>query len=74
MDDDEHGNLDEGRTINEWQLQDVLRWCVTRGFDHIYFCRTSGRVRFERAQSPEGVVHHYGTVEETQDARGGDAA
>ena len=74
MDGDDGGKLDESRTLAEWQLQDVLRWCVTRGFDNIYLCRTDGRVQFDRAPSPEGVVHTYGTLEETQDARGGDAA
>ena len=55
--DDDHGERDERRLLAEWQVADALRWCVTRGYDHIYLCRSSEAVTFERVASPPQVRH-----------------
>lgn len=48
MDDDEDGALDESRRLADWQVEDVIRWCVVRGFDHVYLRRVPGETgRFE---------------------------
>ena len=64
MDDDEDGEQDESRRLADWQVQDVVRWCTTRGFDHIYLCRVPGETRrFQRAPTPTGVTHRMRLVE-----------
>ena len=57
MDADDDGVRDERRLLAEWQLNDALRWCVTRGYDHIYLSRSSEAVNFERNTSPPQVRH-----------------
>ena len=73
--DGDTGRLDESRILAEWQLQDALRWCAARGFDHVYFSRTPDRTRFSRAPAPEGIDHSYATLEEeaTANGHGGDS-
>ena len=56
MDDDEEGRQDETRVIGEWQVDDVVRWCRHRGYDHIYLTR-SDSTRFAK-QPPSGCVVH----------------
>jgi hypothetical protein len=60
MDGDPDGVHDESRTVTDWQLGDVLRWCQTRGYDHVYFCRVDERVTFEKRPVAGDVVHHFG--------------
>ena len=73
MDDDNEGRQDERRSVPDWQLEDVLRWCRFRGFDHIYLRRESlETARYQRA-APAPVRHHMHLVEEN-DAPSGDAA
>jgi hypothetical protein len=60
MDGDEAGIHDETRTLSDWQLGDVLRWCQQRGYDHVYFCRVDERVTFEKRPAPVDVRHHFG--------------
>lgn len=78
MDDDEDGERDERRLVADWQVEDALRWCRFRGFDHIYLARIQGDTRrFEVASSADGVVHHLhprsGSADEGV-TPGGDAA
>jgi len=74
MDDDEDGEQDESRTVSDWQVPDVLRWCVTRGYDHIYFRRVAGEtVLFERA-APAPVRSHLQLVEGSSREPGDEAA
>ena len=56
---DNDGDTDEHRVVPEWRLEDTLRWCVTRGYDHIYLCRDSDTAVFER-KPPSGLVVHSG--------------
>ena len=60
---------DETRMVAEWQIQDVVRWCVHRGFDHIYLNRTPLDCDYTPAPAVDGIVHHgsdtqpYGVAE-----------
>lgn len=59
MDDDPDGLQDESRLLADWQVEDALRWCRTRGFDHIYLARDpQARAQFARADPVPGVTHH----------------
>lgn len=58
MDGDEDGVHDESRMVAEWQLDDVLRWCRTRGYDHVYLTRLPETARFEKRPAPAGITHH----------------
>ena len=58
MDDDETGERDESRLLADWQVEDVLRWCRFRGYDHIYLTRTTTTARFQPAPV-EDVRHVY---------------
>jgi hypothetical protein len=63
MDGDEEGRNDERRVVADWQVQDVVRWCTTRGYDHIYLSRDPmGRRCFEKQPTPDGVKHHSNIV------------
>lgn len=74
MDDDEDGSEDESRNLADWQLQELLRWCATRGYDHIYFRRVPDETtRFSRG-SPVPVRHHMHLVEGSESEQPGDAA
>lgn len=71
---DPDGEQDESRTVAEWQLPDVLRWCTSRGYDNIYLCRSPGeKTRFERAE-PVPVRHHMHIVEGSRREPGDEAA
>ena len=74
MNDDEEGCQDEQRRPLEWQLPHVLDWCVSRGFDHIYFSRDPDqKVAFKRgAKVPTRPVFHI--VEGVGDRESGDEA
>ena len=72
MNGDTEGVQDETRNLADWQLSDALRWCTSRGYDHIYLYRDeSETVRFHKAP-PVPVVHHMHLVEEGHES--GDAA
>ena len=74
MDDDEDGERDETRTVTDWQLEDVLRWCRFRGYDHVYLRRIPAEsVRFQRG-APVPVRHHMHVVEGSKGEQPGDAA
>lgn len=73
MDKDPEGDLDESRTLNDWQLADVLRWAQTRGYDNIYFARTDKTTTFQRP-GPVGVVHHFGGSDGVDQSEEGRAA
>jgi hypothetical protein len=60
MDGDPDGVHDETRTVADWQLAEVLRWCQTRGYDHVYFCRADEPAVFEKRPAPVDVRHHSG--------------
>lgn len=75
MDSDQDGERDESRRLAEWQLQDALRHCVTRGYDHVYLCRVPGEVARWTVAAPGPVSHHMHLV--TEGSKGepaGDAA
>lgn len=56
MDDDD--SCDERRVLADWQIGDVVRWCMTRGYDHIYLSRDpSETTRWERIADPEEIRH-----------------
>lgn len=60
---DELGEQDEIRRVTDWQLEDALRWCRFRGFDHIYLYRDEQETaRFQRT-APTGVRHHMRLVD-----------
>jgi hypothetical protein len=46
---DDNPELVESRLLADWQLEDALRWCQTRGYDRIYLSRVS-ETRFTRAR------------------------
>lgn len=74
MDDDEAGATDERRRLAEWQLQDALRWCVTRGYDHVYLRRDPVEKSHFRRGGSVPVSHHMHLVEEPRGEFSGDAA
>lgn len=55
--DGEDDTSDERRILADWQLQDAVRWCQTRGYDHIYLSRSGEVSRFEKKRPPAGVTH-----------------
>ena len=57
--DGDAGHNDEHRLLTEWQLQDALRWCVTRGFDNIYLARLEEPAQFVKADPVPGITHHH---------------
>ena len=61
--DNDEGDSDETRVLAEWQIQDALRWCVTRGYDSIYLRRIEQESTFEKADPVVEWVTHY--MEET---------
>jgi hypothetical protein len=58
MDGDEDGANDERRMLAEWQVPDVARWALARGYDNIYLARVPEKTRFEKA--PHTGVKHSG--------------
>ena len=44
--DKESGRRDEHRELAEWQIEDVIRWAVHRGYDNILLSRSSETVEF----------------------------
>jgi hypothetical protein len=51
---------DEHRTLADWQVEDALRWCRTRGYDNILLTRV-GETEFHRAPQ-SGLVHSSHTA------------
>ena len=74
MDDDESGERDESRRLAEWQIQDALRWAVTRGFDNIYLSRDSTKTARWSRGIPVPVRQHMHLVEGSSRGQGDDAA
>ena len=59
--DADDGTLDEHRlSVPEWRIEDVLRWCRSRGYDNIYLHRDTEPATFQRASPVDGVTHHMG--------------
>jgi len=59
---------DVHRKLAEWQLQDALRWCVSRGYDNIYLARLDDKTTFERRRMPDSLVVHSGELDDSQRA------
>jgi hypothetical protein len=59
---------DVHRRLAEWQLQDALRWCVSRGFDNVYLARLDDKVPFERKPIPESLLVHSGEIDAAERA------
>lgn len=74
MDDDEEGRQDETRNVADWQVEDVLRWCRVRGYDHVYFRRVPDLPSRFRRSAPAPVRHHMHLVSEGSNDEHGDAA
>lgn len=50
---------DERRSVPEWRLEEVLRWCRTRGYDNIILHRTDDVAQFRHAPSiPDTLIKH----------------
>lgn len=72
---DAEGVNDEHRRISEWQIQDVVRWCVHRGYDNVYLSRDPvAKTRFQKRSVPPQVRHHGIRVVEGSNSEPGGAA